>query len=104
MTWHGAAAYAKWTGKRLPTEAVWEKAARGGLVGKTYPWGDEAIGPKHANYQNNVADTMPIGAYPANGYGLYDVGGMFGNSVLMPMMGFLCQVSSKDPDFKSRYA
>ena len=74
VTWSGAMAYAKWAGKRLPTEAEWEKAARGGLVGKKYPWGD-SIDSSKANYGENVKDTTPVGSYPPNGYGLYDMAG-----------------------------
>ncbi|MBC8231218.1 PEGA domain-containing protein [bacterium] len=74
VSWNDAQAYCKWPGKRLPTEAEWEKAARGGLVGKKYPWGD-SIDSSKANYNWNVDSTTPVGKYPPNGYGLYDMAG-----------------------------
>ena len=74
VSWYGAMAYAVWKGKRLPTEAEWEKAARGGLSGLTYPWGN-SIDSTRANYNWHIRDTTAVGKYPANGYGLYDMSG-----------------------------
>ena len=76
VTWHGANAYAKWRGCRLPIEAEWEKAARGDLIGKIYPWGDD-IDPGRANYGQDAksATTTSVGSYLPNGYGLYDIAG-----------------------------
>ena len=68
----GAMAYAEWAGKRLPTEAEWESAARGGLLGKKYPWGN-LLDSSKANYRSG--GTTAVGRYPPNKYGLYDMVG-----------------------------
>jgi len=75
VDWNDATAYAEYVGKRLPREKEWEWAARGSLVGKEYPWGDQEPSSSRANYGKNVGKPTPVGSYPANGYELHDMAG-----------------------------
>ena len=88
IAYQDALAYANWAGKRLPTEAEWEWAAKGGLLSNHYPWGNEKVssGEAKCNYwygtfpiENSKEDgfyyTAPVISYKTNGYGLYNMAG-----------------------------
>ena len=75
VNWYAAVAYCRWVGMRLPSEAEWEYAARGGQ-NALFPWGDEPVDKTRANSGNSrLGTTSPVGAYPANPYGLFDMAG-----------------------------
>lgn len=95
ITWPSAAAYCQWAGKRLPTEIEYEWAAGDGVTRSEFPWGDQFPSNDLVNWSgNDIETTTPVGSYPANGRGLYDIVGNVWHFTVDPWRGSYEQMLS----------
>ena len=98
INWQSAVAYCEWKGKRLPTEAEYEWAAQDGETGAMYPWGDEPPSDELVNWGgNDIETTVPVGSYPPNARGLYDMAGNVWHFTADPWLGSYAEMAALTP-------
>lgn len=105
VTWQAAVAYCEWRGKRLPTEIEYEWAAQDGVAPIEYPWGNSPPSNDVVNWSGNgIRTTVPVGSYPPNARGLYDMSGNVWHFTSDPWLGSYAEMSARSDEFQQSAA